>query len=138
MIVFDLACKAGHRFEGWFADADAFGEQRDGGAIPCPYCGNAEVERVLSVPRIQSSASSGGNDRARAVQQLAVLQAQMLKESTWVGSSFAAQARAMADGDQAQAQIHGQATAAEARDLAEDGIAVMPLIFPVVPPESRN
>jgi hypothetical protein len=34
--------------------------------------------------------------------------------------------------------IHGQATLAEARELAEEGIAVVPLPFPVVPPEQAN
>ncbi len=136
MIVFDLRCDAGHGFEGWFADGDAFVVQRDNGQIPCPYCGSAAVERALSVPRIGSSAAIAAPDDA--IRKLAALQTEMLKGSTWVGGDFARQARAMADGAAPQAVIHGQATIAEARDLHDDGVKVMPLPFPVIPPESRN
>ncbi len=135
MIVFDIACANAHRFEGWFADGDAFAEQRDAGSIPCPFCGNAEVERVLSVPRIKSGATPVGNND---VERLAKLQAQMLKDSTWVGDKFAERARGMAEGEEPPATIHGQATLGDARALAEDGIKVLPLPFPVTPPESLN
>ena len=139
MIVYDLKCVAGHAFEGWFADSDAFAEQRDSGQIPCPYCGDAKVERALSVPRI----SAKGNRKteiapAEIVQKLAGLQAEMLKGSTWVGGDFTRQARAMADGDAPQATIHGQATLGEAKELHDEGIKVMPLPFRVVPPEQQN
>lgn len=136
MIVFDLRCGSGHGFEGWFADGDAFVAQRDNGQIPCPYCGNAEIERVLSVPRIGSSAAEAPS--ADTIKKLAALQTEILKSSTWVGGDFARQARAMADGIEPQAVIHGQATMAEAKDLRDDGVKVMPLPFPVIPPESRN
>jgi len=46
--------------------------------------------------------------------------------------------RAMADGAAEKATIHGTATPAETRALHEDGIGVMPLIAPVVPPEAIN
>lgn len=136
MIVFDLKCSGGHAFEGWFADSDAFAEQRDGAQIPCPYCGDAKVERALSVPRI--GAKGNRSDTAGIAEKLAGLQAEMLKGSKWVGSDFARQARAMADGDAPQATIHGQATLGEAKDMHEDGIKVLPLPFPVVPPEQQN
>jgi hypothetical protein len=136
MIVFDLKCAAGHGFEGWFADSDAFAMQRDGGQIPCPYCGEAKVERALSVPRIQGKGNRP--EPAEIAQKLAGLQAEMLKGSKWVGNDFARQARAMADGDTPQATIHGQTTIGQAKELHDDGIKVLPLLFPVVPPEQQN
>lgn len=136
MIVFDLKCGQGHGFEGWFADSDAFADQRDNGQIPCPFCGDVKIERTLSVPRI--GAKGNRREPAEIVQKLAGLQAQMLKESTWVGDDFARQARAMADGEAPQATIHGQATLGQARELHDEGIKVMPLPFPVVPPEQQN
>lgn len=136
MIVFDLTCPQDHKFEGWFADSDAFAVQRDNGQIPCPYCGSANVERALSVPRI--GAKGNRAEPAELVQKLAGLQAEMLKGSTWVGDDFTRQARAMADGDAPQATIHGQATLGQAKEMHEEGIKVMPLPFPVVPPEQQN
>jgi hypothetical protein len=66
------------------------------------------------------------------------VQAEAIKTSTWVGKDFERQARAMDAGDVDQAQIHGQATPEQARAMMEDGIGVMPLLIPVIPPEERN
>ena len=134
MIVFDVECDGSHRFEGWFADAAAFETQRVNGLIACPYCASTTVERALSVPRIGGARGSVGVDVAR----LAQLQSAMLRQSTWVGDSFASRARAMADGTEPQATIHGQTTLSEAKALHDDGIKVLPLPFPVIPPESCN
>ena len=137
MIVYDVQCANAHRFEGWFADAAAFDEQRGKRLIACPYCADTAVERALSVPRIGSRSSSevAPADIAR---KLAAMQTEMLKGSQWVGDGFATRARAMAEGAEPQATIHGQTTLGEAKALHDDGIKVMPLPFPVIPPESRN
>lgn len=134
MIVYDVRCPHDHRFEGWFADSHAFADQRDGGKIACPYCGDTKVERALSAPRIQGK----GVDIADTFAKLATMQRAMLKESKWVGDKFAERARSMADGSEPQATIHGQATLGQAKALSDDGIKVVPLPFPVVPPESCN
>jgi hypothetical protein len=41
-------------------------------------------------------------------------------------------------GDAETSTIHGEVTKDEAISLIEDGIAVMPLPFPIIPPEKRN
>ncbi|QYU69050.1 DUF1178 family protein [Leptolyngbya sp. 15MV] len=33
MIVYDLSCAEGHRFEGWFASSDDFAAQQAGGLV---------------------------------------------------------------------------------------------------------
>ena len=48
------------------------------------------------------------------------------------------EARAIHHGDSDKRSIHGEATPAEAARLTEEGIEVMPLPFPVTPPEKRN
>lgn len=136
MIVFDLACGEQHRFEGWFADSDAYETQRVGGRLACPICANTAVERVISVPQI--STGRAAVDRGAMLTQLARAQAAMLKQSAWVGDGFATRARAMAEGSEPHATIHGQATLGEAKALHDDGIAVTPLPFPVVPPKQLN
>jgi len=55
-----------------------------------------------------------------------------------VGGNFASRARAMHEGEEEHAPIHGQATPEQTRELIEDGVTVAPLLFPVVPPEARN
>jgi len=70
--------------------------------------------------------------------QIATMQAEALKQSTWVGERFADDARAMHYGDKDEAPIHGRATPNEARRLAEEGIAIAPLIVPFTPPDEIN
>ncbi len=70
--------------------------------------------------------------------RLAELQAEALKQSRWVGKGFAEQSREMHYGERETETIHGQATLEEAKDLLEEGIAVMPLPFPVASPEDLN
>ena len=72
------------------------------------------------------------------MQALATMQAEAIKNSRWVGESFAEQSRAMHYGEKETESIHGQATLEEARELIEEGIEVAPLPFPVAPPEQSN
>jgi hypothetical protein len=62
----------------------------------------------------------------------------VLEGSTWVGRGFAEQARAMHYGEQDKGSIHGEVAPAEAKALAEEGINVAQLPFPVIPPEAKN
>jgi hypothetical protein len=152
MIVFDLACAAGHRFEGWFASSDDFAGQQARGLVACPQCGSAEVAKAPMAPAVarkgnqlasvksdQAMASGAIPPEARAMfDKLAQLQAETLKGSRFVGKGFADQSRAMHYGEQNAEVIHGEATLAEAKDLLEEGIPVLPLPFPVAPPEDLN
>jgi hypothetical protein len=72
------------------------------------------------------------------LQALAQAQARVLEQSTWVGSDFADRARAMHYGEEDHALIHGQADPQEAAALIEEGVAVAPLPFPVIPPDAKN
>ena len=48
MIVFDLTCGHGHRYEGWFASADDFERQSKAVMVRCPVCDDAGVVRLPS------------------------------------------------------------------------------------------
>lgn len=157
MIVFDLICQpAGHRFEGWFASSEAFAQQQARGLVDCPHCGSTAVAKAPMAPAVpkkgnQLPASTTGQVGQQAavanamppeavamMEGLAKMQAAVLKQSRWVGGDFAEQSRAIHYGERDAEQIHGQATLEEARELLDEGIAVMPLPFAVVPPEQAN
>ena len=155
MIVFDLECRAGgHRFEGWFGSSDDFASQQARGLVACPHCGDADVSKapmapsvarkgnqVAAPPRPPSTPMQGGKlppEAVRMMQAMAALQAEALKESKWVGDDFAEASRAIHYGERKAETIHGQATPSEAKELFEEGIAVMPLPFPVAPPDETN
>lgn len=73
-----------------------------------------------------------------ALNAIAAAQRKVLEGSRWVGGSFAEHARAMHVGDKTHETIHGQATVAEAKALVDEGVAIIPLPLPVVPPEQAN
>lgn len=157
MIVYDLFCADGHRFEGWFASSDDYEAQRAGGLLACPSCGCAEVSKAPMAPAVPAK----GNTKAerqpasteaqqplantplppqmqQALAALAKAQAKALENSTWVGEKFAEETRKMHYGERDQAMIHGQASLAEAKALVEEGVQLAPLPFPVAPPEKLN
>jgi hypothetical protein len=156
MIVFDLSCTGGHRFEGWFGSSADYEDQRGRGLLACPSCGSADVNKAPMAPAVPAK----GNARQevlppetpqqqlantplppkvqKALAALAKAQAEALKNSTWVGNKFADETRKMHYGERAEAPIHGQATLAEAKALIDEGVPVAPLPFPVAPPDKLN
>ena len=157
MIVFDLCCAAGdHRFEAWFASSDSFAEQRACDLIACPVCGDVRIEKAVMVPRIGAKSnqlivpaptpitdSAASNEISpelvrKIVAEIAAKQAEMLPQSRWVGRDFADAARAMHEGRAPDDLIHGQASPEEAQALRDDGIAAMPLLVPIAPPDAVN
>ncbi len=166
MIAFDLSCTAGHKFEGWFASATDFDTQIHQGLLTCPVCNDGAVNKVLSVPNVgrkgnqvaqrenhsptpaSAPASPAAGEVTNApvlppvmvemMQKLAAAQTELLKDSQWVGREFAETARAIHYGEEDDRLIHGETSPGEAQALAEEGVLIAPLPFPVIPPEAKN
>jgi hypothetical protein len=147
MIVFDLRCTHDHVFEAWFGSSEAFEDQRARGLLACPICGDGAIGKAVMAPNIATKGNaqaSAPNEAPNpiamkaAMRALAEAQRKALEKSEWVGGAFADRARAMHVGDADPAPIHGQATMGEARALADEGVLVAPLPFPIVPPDALN
>lgn len=157
MIVYDLQCEdARHRFEGWFKSSDEYERQAGRGLLSCPQCGSANVAKALQAPRLSrkgnqiaaegrqppaprpEAPAAPGPEAAAAIARIAQLQAELLKTSRYVGDTFAEDARAMHYGERPAEQIHGHTTIGEARELIDEGVALLPLPMPVAPPEKVN
>jgi hypothetical protein len=133
VIVFDLQCRKGcETFEAWFRSSADYEEQREAGLVECPFCHSAKVEKAPMAPSVPRKGS------ANSLARLAAVQAEMLKESRWVGDKFAETARAMHNGEVEREQVHGQATLEQAKSLVDDGVPVAPLPLPVTPPNQVN
>lgn len=83
MKVLDLGGVCGHRFEGWFASEQDFQDQLARGLLECPLCGERDVSKRLSAPRINLGRSTDAHEAqtteqsaARAPQQTAMAQGQ--------------------------------------------------------------
>jgi hypothetical protein len=151
MIVFDLRCApAGHVFEGWFGSSADFADQKERGLLDCPLCGSAEVEKAPMAPAVPAKGNRGepaaGTDlfssappKVKAMlAAAAAVQKKLLEGSEAVGGRFAEEARAIHHGDAPARPIHGRASRAEAESLAEEGVEIAPLPFPVLEPGQEN
>ena len=133
MIVFDLQCRDGcDTFEAWFRSNADFEEQRDDGLVQCPFCRSSDIEKAPMAPRVPRKDADG------PIARLAAMQAELLKDSRWVGDKFADTARSIHSGEIAPEQVHGNATLEQAKALVDEGIPVAPLPLPVVPPKQLN
>ena len=148
MIVFDLRCTGqGHVFEARFGSTADYESQQERGLVSCPLCGAPEVEKAVMAPRVGAKGNQVATAETPAfdpaamkamMAALAAAQKQMLEKSAYVGERFADEARAIHLGEADARAIHGRATREEAESLAEEGIPVAPLPFPVVEPGEEN
>ncbi len=135
MKVLDLRCAQDHRFEGWFASDEDQASQRERGLLACPLCGETDVQRLPSAPRLNLGATQPAENLALPAAD--DLQAQwlramrrMLERTEDVGERFAEEARRIHYGEVPQRGIRGQASRSDAEALQEEGIEVMALPLP--------
>lgn len=149
MKVLDLRCGSGHAFEGWFASEDDYVSQRQRGLLDCPVCGDVEVLRLPSAPRLNLSGARPPEASAPAPAPAATpagasapetvppghvaaarfveAVAELLKNTQDVGPRFAEEARRIHYGESEAKAIRGQATLQEREALADEGIEVFTL-----------
>jgi hypothetical protein len=143
MIVYDLLCENAHRFEGWFASAEAFSHQHEAGHLSCPMCGSSSVRKQLSAPYVQTA---GGEPREHTVMARPGLMEEVrrklietvLQNTEDVGTRFPQEARAIHQKEAPERAIRGLATGAQAKELREEGIDVFSLPAPAVPKDKLH
>ena len=150
MKVLDLQCAQGHGFEGWFGSEEDYQSQQARALVQCPLCGDANISKMLSAPRLNLSRASApeASDRPERYEEgekaLAVAGPQhsdmakrwmeigrhLMANTTDVGQRFAEEARKIHYGEAPERGIRGQTSAREARELMEEGIGVLPFAVP--------
>jgi len=143
MIIFDLACARGHRFEGWFASGEVFEQQQAGGHVRCPVCDAAEVARLpsahvavskggraaVSAPAASPPPTPAPTQDAPAVMPAEVIAKlrEIVRGTENVGPRFPEEARRIHYNEAPARPIRGQASPEEADSLREEGIDFAPL-----------
>ena len=140
MIVLNLRCNNRHRFEGWFASNDIFLRQSTDGQVTCPICGDHEIKRLPSNPKIRRTSSSTPAKpdvtdvkSVPAVDQMGSMLALMrhiLEDSEDVGERFPEEARRIHYDEAPRRTIRGLATQEASAELEEEGIMVVSLPIP--------
>jgi len=153
MIVFDLLCTGGHRFEGWFGSAAGYDGQRERRLLSCPTCGSTHVERVPSATRSNLGAEPPkptkapqqprktpdmeGKDPFAIAQMLySRMLDELLTKTEDVGRNFPNEARNIFYKRADDRAIRGQATQEEHDELVDEGIPVAR--FPIPPKSGLN
>lgn len=135
MISYTLKCEDGHTFDSWFQSADAFEKLLAQDMVTCSVCGSPHVKKAVMAPRVRASrdkakpAAPGplSGPASPAEQALAELRRKIEANTEDVGDRFAAEARAIHEGEAPERAIRGQARFDEARALLEEGVPVAPL-----------
>jgi len=162
VIAFTLACDAGHEFESWFSSGAAFEQQAKRRLVACPICGSVKVGKTVMSPSVartdnrsrsrvaaETPASSEpvappsaaqphvvlGEPERQLRNMIRALRKHVAENSDYVGRKFPEEARQMHHGEIEHRSIWGEASAEEAKALAEEGVEVQPL--PMLPDE-RN
>ncbi|MEP7156010.1 MAG: DUF1178 family protein [Betaproteobacteria bacterium] len=144
MIVFNLSCSHDHAFDGWFRSADDYDRQSHDGLVACPICGDTDITKRLSAPRINTGATEiairksslpTGPQEVMAASAMPGLQEHMMQQfksfvranTEDVGGAFAETARKMHYGEESHRNIRGRVSRDEAVELHEEGIETVQL-----------
>ena len=155
MIKYRLNCASGHEFEAWFRSSSAYDSQERRGHVSCPACGSTEVKRAIMAPSVATSRRrqpdtttarpaqlpaaaappESGEFPARFLRVMRELRREVESKAEYVGPRFAEEARKIYYDEAAPRGIYGEASLADAKDLLDEGIAVLPL--PKLPEEEN-
>jgi hypothetical protein len=136
MIVYELVCGEGHRFEGWFACADEFSRQSAAGLLACPFCNDRTVSIVPTAKVAVRRHGAAGSEHDGSTESPATrtdvaagLSPEVLRRlrevvlaTENVGSRFPEEARRIHYAEVPARPIRGQASASEAEALRDEGI----------------
>ncbi|MGJ8605031.1 MAG: DUF1178 family protein [Marivita sp.] len=137
MIQFTLKCANDHHFDSWFQSGSAFDKLHAAGMVGCAVCGSTKVSKAMMAPRVSTAEKAApvpakpklSEPANPAEQALAEFKKYVEKNSDYVGTNFANEARAIHTGDAPQRPIWGETRGDEAKKLVEDGVKIAPLPF---------
>jgi len=132
MIVYDLQCGAGHRFEGWFDDGEAYESQKNNNLIACPVCNDMNISRLPSAFAIKSNPSSPEKAMAPTDFEAIRRSVDAYFENNFddVGCNFATEALKIHYGVSEKKNIRGTSTKEEEKLLEKEGVPYFKVPLP--------
>ncbi len=131
MIRYALTCDQAHEFEGWFGSSTDFDDQAQRGLIACPVCDSHAVSKQIMAPSVagtkKTTAGLPPQMRSMVMEAMGRVRAHVEENFDYVGDGFADEARAIHEGRSEDRGIYGEATPAQIKSLAEDGVPIAPL-----------
>ncbi len=130
MLVFDLQCNQGHRFEGWFDSHKDLEKQIKKKLISCPVCGDEYVcqvpagfaiaKRSGTANRPNEGYSPNADDAARLMGE--AVKRYLVENFEDVGAKFATEALKMHYGVSKTRNIRGVSSPEEEKVLQQEGV----------------
>lgn len=139
MIAYDLRCKNGHEFEGWFKDRKSYEKQLRTKQIICPHCDNTNVEMIITACAIRTKSSKKEEERKNKIADIEKMTGKIAKKISnyiqdnfeYVGSEFPQEARKIHYGEAEEKNIWGTSTLEEEKGLRKEGIKFFKIPKPV-------
>jgi hypothetical protein len=126
VLIFELKCRAGHIFEGWYSGLEDLQRQLESDLIECPLCGDRKVRRVMSSFAIggkKLSPETPENDIQKSAQAVKkAMQRFFMENFEDVGSDFFKHALKMHYGSIPLHNIRGVSSPQEEEILREEGV----------------
>lgn len=134
MVVYDLICSQGHRFEGWFQDLDDLMSQMDRKLLACLICADEEISRlpstfgVVKSGRLEPVTPASPHPEAVSEQMREFMHRweeisnKLDKDFDDVGSGFADEALKMHYGVTERRNIKGLSTEVQEDLLRKEGV----------------
>jgi hypothetical protein len=140
MIVYDLECSSGHKFEGWFDSLESLDEQNRKKLVRCPICDDTKIRRIMSPVAVKKShpeiqAAPGSIDYPRLAKEVVEYIQHNFED---VGPKFSAEALKMHYGVTEKRNIRGSATVEEEKTLNEEGIEFFKIPVPKKEEDKKN
>ncbi len=135
MIVYDLQCEAGHRFEGWFEDGSAYEEQLKNSLIACPICNDVNISKLPSAFAIKCAPPLRPSKQHDPVDMTAIRRSiaeYLEKNFDDVGCNFATEALKIHYGVSDKKNIRGSSTREEEKLLEKEGVPFFKVPLPPV------
>jgi len=128
MVVYDLQCAGGHRFEGWFGDLKDLKAQLKKGLVTCPMCGNEKVRQVpagFAIAKTGRPAPVADDGDAQAMAPLLhkAMNRYLRENFDDVGPGFAKEALKIHYGVSESRNIRGVSTPEEEKVLKDEGVS---------------
>ena len=135
MIIYDLKCGKGHKFEGWFRDISAFEEQKSQRLIMCPVCGSSDTERMIpsSITIVGKDVRTSGRKNTKEISPMKAIHLfheYLDKNFADVGDRFAEVALKMHRGEEEKRNIKGTTNRYEEELLREEGVQFIKIPLP--------
>jgi len=136
VIIYDVKCENGHKFEGWFKDRQAWIEQNAQRLICCPVCNSSNLEIApssISIMGKDSTMVDKNNEKNISLspdQALQWLNKFIENNFEDVGNKFAEVALKIHYGDEEKRNIKGTTTPQEETTLKEEGVSFIKIPLP--------